>query len=365
MISIDFIIISFNTKIVTLQAIESIYNAFELYKEFISKIENNGDENSLLLGKIIIIDNNSNDGTIGAIQNNFKNQDNIKLFELSENLGYAKACNIGIKECNCNYFVIMNSDIIILQNTLMGIQDSINLDFTILGLQQLYPNLVLQRSYGFFPSIKSSILKLIAYENIRNHISKYNFNKNTQKLNLILKKENFFLNYVSNIKIFKNEVIKFEEELLKVKPKQYKCVEYLDGAFLFFDKSKLNKSKLLFDESYFFYSEEMDLCYQLNKLNYKVKFNPNYFVIHFRGYSLENSNNLDNVSKSIELNYSSNLLFCKKYLTRNVTKFYFYSELFFRILLIIKEYLLLKNSKVKLQKNKVHLNILKRIINNI
>jgi len=370
MISIDFIIISYNTKNITLQAIESIYNSFELYEEFILKIDNNSNDNIIKLGKIIVIDNNSNDGTIEAIQEIYHSKDNIKTIKLKENFGYAKACNIGIKEITQNYFVIMNSDIIIFKNTLLGIQNSIDLDFTLIGFQQLYPNLVLQRSFGYYPSIKSSLLKLIAFENIKNHLSKYKFNKYTHKLNLILKKENFFLDYTTNFKIFKNEINELESQLLKIKSKHITNevihnVEYLDGAFLLFNKSKLDESKLLFDESYFFYSEEMDLCYNLNKLNYKILFNPNYYLIHFRGYSLENNNNSNNMSKSIELIYDSNLLFCKKYYSKNVTKFYFYSEFLFRVLLILKGYLFFSKSKAAVNRNKIHLNILKKIINKI
>lgn len=383
MICIDFIIISYNTKNITIQAIESIYNSFALYKSSNPLIEDVSTNSEIELGNIIIIDNNSNDGTLEAIEGIYNLNEKVKTVKLSENLGYAKACNIGIKESINNYFVIMNSDIIVLKNTLLGIEKSLKLDFTLIGFQQLYPNLVLQRSYGYYPSIKSSILKLFAYENIKNLFSKYKFNKYTRKLNLILDKDNFFLEYITNFKKLKNNIIEFEDDLLhltsqKNKSINIKKVEYLDGAFLLFDKLKLTESKLLFDENYFFYSEEMDLCYNLNKLNYKVLFNPNYFLIHYRGFSLENNdindnnnddiNNkkiIDNLTKSISLLQNSNLYFCQKHYNKNVTKFYFYCEYLFRIFLVIKDYLFFSNSNQKLNKNKIHLKVLKKIIKNI
>jgi len=57
--------------------------------------------------EIIIVDNGSTDGTREYIEN----QKNIKLIKSKTNLGYAGACNLGIKESDSDYIIISNNDI--------------------------------------------------------------------------------------------------------------------------------------------------------------------------------------------------------------------------------------------------------------
>ncbi len=59
--------------------------------------------------ELIIIDNNSNDSTIDIIKS-FKDI-KINLIEQKENLGFAKACNIGVKKSKGEYIFITNQDV--------------------------------------------------------------------------------------------------------------------------------------------------------------------------------------------------------------------------------------------------------------
>src|SRR3989344_1917843 len=65
--------------------------------------------------EFIIVDNGSTDGSIEFIKK-FKK---IKLIENKENLGYGKGKNIGVKEANGEYILLLDNDIIIREKTII------------------------------------------------------------------------------------------------------------------------------------------------------------------------------------------------------------------------------------------------------
>ena len=65
--------------------------------------------------EIIIVDNNSNDGSKEFIK---KNYSSIKLIQLKENFGYAEPNNIGAKNAKGDFFVFLNNDTIVSSNFL-------------------------------------------------------------------------------------------------------------------------------------------------------------------------------------------------------------------------------------------------------
>ena len=63
--------------------------------------------------KILVLDNNSDDN----IFNDFKKKYNsVEWFKNDENLGFAKACNIGSKKVNSKWILFLNPDTLIPEN---------------------------------------------------------------------------------------------------------------------------------------------------------------------------------------------------------------------------------------------------------
>lgn len=318
MIKFDFIIISFNTKLLTIQCINSLYSSMQkLNSLYNSEIEKTGSlsdtkldkKSEIKLGEVIIVDNGSTDGTIEEIKSNYIN---VKLLENNENLGYAKACNIGIQNSKSDFFIISNSDIIVYPSSIVGIiQTLTENNSTLAGIQQLFPNLTWQRSWGYAPGIKLAIYNLFFIELIFNKFRSLNFNKSISKI----------------------ELTKALELEISLQSKKLQNVPYLDGAFLGFNRNLLGKNCFL-DEDFFFYSEELELCYRVGKSKGKVVFNPNYFVIHYRGGSGKSNDNSNLVKNekakfnpaALKLLYETKLLFTKKHLNKFTAKLYFFSE---------------------------------------
>ncbi|MFA5029429.1 MAG: glycosyltransferase family 2 protein [Patescibacteria group bacterium] len=65
--------------------------------------------------EIIVVDNNSQDGSVEVVKNNFPQ---VKLIEAGGNLGHHKGNNLGIKNSSGKYLLLLNTDIAFLDNSI-------------------------------------------------------------------------------------------------------------------------------------------------------------------------------------------------------------------------------------------------------
>ncbi|MBI2600894.1 glycosyltransferase family 2 protein [Candidatus Daviesbacteria bacterium] len=98
-------------------------------------------------------------------------------------------------------------------------------------------------------------------------------------------------------------------------------VDCLVGAFMFARKSVLDKVGY-FDEDYFLYAEDIDLCFRVKEAGFKIIYAPDVKVVHLKGVSSgikKHSQNISQASaesrkKSLDYFYSTMILFYKKHL---------------------------------------------------
>lgn len=190
--------------------------------------------------QITVVDNQSEDGTQENLKQLFPD---IKLISNSQNLGYAKAVNMGMNNTAAPFAIIANNDLVFFKDTVQKLLSYLESDetFGCAGPQQLYPNGELQRSFGDLPGI-SGILKEI-----------------------------FFINFIK----------KPISKILSANRKPHQ-VPYLDGACLAVRRNAFFHLGG-FDEDYFFFTEEADFCKRLRDMNYKVMLCPESRLIHLRG----------------------------------------------------------------------------------
>ncbi|UIF89511.1 glycosyltransferase (plasmid) [Cupriavidus necator] len=60
-----------------------------------------------LISSVVVVDNGSADGSAEYIASNFPR---VKLLALTENLGYAKGNNLGLKMCQAEFVLLLNND---------------------------------------------------------------------------------------------------------------------------------------------------------------------------------------------------------------------------------------------------------------
>lgn len=189
--------------------------------------------------EIIVVDNGSNDNSVKLLSK----EKNVKVIENKSNLGFSKANNIGLKHASNEFVLFMNSDIELIDDSINSLlnyfTDKENIG--IIGPKFLNPDLTPQASV--FP--KQSAINAFKefYLNKKNSYSKY-----------IPKGDN-------PIKVWA-----------------------ISGGFILTRKSFF-KSIGAWNEKYFFYFEDMDLCRKVNKTGKDVIYYPKCKIIHRHGAS--------------------------------------------------------------------------------
>lgn len=100
---LSIIIISFNTKQITLQCLDSVFASFK------------DQQHSF---EIIVIDNASTDGSADALKTYAKTKPEIVYIANTENIGFGKANNQAAKVAKGTYLLLLNSDTIVLDNAI-------------------------------------------------------------------------------------------------------------------------------------------------------------------------------------------------------------------------------------------------------
>jgi GT2 family glycosyltransferase len=100
---LSIIILSFNTKDITLNCLKSIFKETDQQK---------------LPFEVIIIDNDSKDGSVEAIKDLQKEHPEIVLVENDKNVGFGIANNQGVKIAKGEYILLLNSDTIVLNHAI-------------------------------------------------------------------------------------------------------------------------------------------------------------------------------------------------------------------------------------------------------
>ena len=245
MINLSIIILSFNTKKLTLDCVKSI---FKVYKK---NIENGEIE-------IIVSDNNSKDGTIEEIEK----IKGVKLVKNSENFGFSKGNNLGEKKANGKYILFLNSDTQIKDDGFLRMIDFMdeNGKAGILGAKLTNPDGSSQKSCGNFYTLFSLLFTLFGKD-------------------LIVRKN----------------------------PDRMEKVDWVSGASLMIRKNIFEKIKG-FDEDFFMYIEDMELCYRVKKLGFEIYFYPDIKLIHKELGSGNRTFAILNIYKGIIIFYKKHLI---------------------------------------------------------
>jgi GT2 family glycosyltransferase len=199
--------------------------------------------------EIIIVDNNSVDGSVEMVKAKFPD---ITLIENKINLGFSKANNQAIAKAKGEYILLLNPDTIVEEDTLFKCCNFLDEhpDAGGLGVKML------DGKGNFLPESKRGLPSpAVAFYKISG-------------LAALFPKSRIFGKY----------------HLGYLDKDQINEVEILSGACMFLRKSVLDKTGLL-DEDYFMYGEDIDLSYRIIKAGYKNYYFPEARIIHYKGES--------------------------------------------------------------------------------
>lgn len=200
--------------------------------------------------EVIVIDNGS---TVGNIEQSLSEFPSVKLFKTENNVGFAAANNLGLKHSVGRYLLFLNNDTLFTQNVIKKVIDfaeKLNNPFFV-SCQLLNANRTKQETVTKFPSVWNG------------------FTENFFLYKLFPKSRMFNKYYQNNIEL--------------TKPTE---VDVIRGAFMFCSADAVRKLNG-FDERFFFYSEETDLCYRFTKNGGRIFFMPDVSIIHYGGVTTD------------------------------------------------------------------------------
>lgn len=224
---ITFIIVNYNSWDHLKKCLESIFSHVSDYQF-----------------EILVIDNNSSDGSQYFVRNEYRN---VKFFANKTNLGFSKANNIGIKYSSGKYLCLVNPDVYLIDNTVTKLFEHMenNPYVGILGPQILNYENVIQRSCMNSPTLLDIFLRAFS-------------------LDVIFPNSRFFGRYMMTYWDHNST----------------KDVDIINGCFWFIRKSAIDEVGFL-DERFFIYAEDKDLCLRFKDNGWVVRFFVGGKAVHY------------------------------------------------------------------------------------
>ena len=235
---ISIVIVNYNVRDLVDNCVASVYKA----------------NNNTYSIEIFFVDNNSIDGSADLIRSKYPE---VIIISNDNNIGFSKANNLALRRAVGKYILILNPDTVLEEGTFEKLISFCEKDKSIGGVTSklILANGKLDSACRrSFPTPAVAIPRMLGLSKI------FPKSKLFGKYNLTYLDEN----------------------------KTYE-VDAICGAFMFIPKSVLDKAGL-FDEDYFMYGEDLDLCFRIKKSGYKIFYYPEITTIHFKGESTKKTN---------------------------------------------------------------------------
>ena len=225
--------------------------------------------------EIIIIDNNSFDNTASYLKERYSHLRQIKIVQNEENIGFGKAINQAASLAKGQYYLILNPDTIIQEETISTLKEYLdsNPEVGMVGPKVLNADGTLQLACKrSFPTLGVALPKLLGFSRIfpkSKWAGKYN------------------LTYLD------------EDEI--------SSVDAISGSCMFIRSFLFHELKG-FDERFFMFGEDLDLCSRIWKNNYEIHYVPTTQIVHYQGESVKSA-----PFDSINAFYNAMILFVDKH----------------------------------------------------
>lgn len=202
--------------------------------------------------ELILVDNASRDQ---AYLQAYREKPNIRVIRNSENLGFAKAVNIGFREASGNYFLTLNPDMVFLSNPFPRLIEELRKDPQIGVIGPLLHGSDGRPQIGHFYPTFPSVSQFIVFRSILAVIPPF------PKL-----ANRFFHAHVGASGVH--------------------FVDQIPGAFFFFRRSLFGAEPVL-NEAYFIWMEDVDFCLRVRQKGLKVAVIADEKITHMGGTSFK------------------------------------------------------------------------------
>ena len=199
--------------------------------------------------EIFVVDNDSSDGSVEMVKECFPN---VHLVANQENVGFGRANNQVLDRCKGEYILLFNPDAMLIDDAIdhLLVHADAHQDVAIWGARLLNVDHSLQRwTGGAFPDIK----------NIAGHHLFI-----TRLLSYFCRTQSLYLETDVNVDV---------------------DVDWVSGACMLLRKAALENK--LFNDDFFMYGEDMELCHRVKNNGWRVVYTPVASVVHVQGASMK------------------------------------------------------------------------------
>lgn len=199
--------------------------------------------------EVFVVDNASVDGSQSMVRKRFPQ---VRLIENTANVGFSRANNQALKLAQGKYVLLLNPDTLIQEDTLTVLKKFLDErpDVGGVGCKLLNPDGSFQiASRRSFPTPWVAFCRIV---------------------------------WLS--RIFPGSRLFGQYNVTYLDPDREAEVDVLSGSLMMLRKSALDQIGY-FDEDYFMYGEDIDLCYRIKKAGWKIFYTPATKAIHYKGES--------------------------------------------------------------------------------
>jgi GT2 family glycosyltransferase len=259
---VSIVIVSYKTPELVLGCIRSIFES-----------------GSSVKFEVIVVDNANDDGTKVLIFDQFPD---VRWIDSGYNAGFARANNLGISHAKGDCILALNPDTTIKSNFLD--------DFIAFYKAK---NIELQSKLGFLTCrIVSSVDQTLLVGSGKKFVG---FKKEMAK---------------NPIFIYLNRIVNITENSYDPAVSHFTNheVDFVSGACFIIEKSKIDTSKLNFDEDFFLYYEDLELSFRSRKVGFR-----NYFCGDLEIFHVNSASTSKITEKNYQINVSEYLFYFKRF----------------------------------------------------
>jgi GT2 family glycosyltransferase/lipopolysaccharide/colanic/teichoic acid biosynthesis glycosyltransferase len=208
--------------------------------------------------EIFVVDNASADGSAEHVRRRFPE---VILIESKQNIGFGPANNLALKQACGEFIVMINPDTVVQEDTF-------------------------EKLLNFFenqPGASAATCKIINPDGSFAVDCRHSIPTPIMALWKVL----------GLSKIFPRSKVFAKYNLTYLNPDDTYPVPAISGSFMMIKKEVLDKIGF-FDERFFMYCEDIDLCHRINLEGFKIYYVPTTQIIHYKGESTK-KNNIDYV----------------------------------------------------------------------
>lgn len=236
MVDISVIIVSYNTKALLRQCLDSVFRSLK-----------HGDAGSMAASyEVFVVDNDSQDGSVEMVSERFPD---VTLLRAGRNLGFAAANNLAMERASGRYVLFLNPDAVVVGNALWelaGFMD-IHPDTGVATGSFICPDGSFQEGAFSFPTLWGTLLDFFPFS----------YRLMRSKLNG------------------------------RYPPSSYAAafeIDYPLGACFMVRREALCDVGS-FSEDFFLYCEELEWCWRIKKAGWRIYCYPTPTIVHYGGQS--------------------------------------------------------------------------------